>query len=326
MDDSQQYANKSKQLNVSLMNTNFANGYLTLPISEADGEKKRFMEQLNGVMNDIGKSITKMPVMGYRELDLFHFYNEVQANGGYAQVTDKVGTWSKIWKKLGNFDTSITDASFRLKKNYERFLLEYEYRQYPDRRRDETKTRPKRSRHSKNKQQQAPIVGVSPASIVQNSAAREPDEIGMNQKRRKVSSSEDLNTEFASVRPIAASNEAITFGSSKLFTNIQYSSANSQYPSIHDQPILSPEFNQSPDCVLEHGAAMMNTVKQQNYQKATAITPIFLNQNRFEPDSSLLYTESLDMTIVEDCLFPEITNFDEETSFGSSDDFQDWFK
>lgn len=37
-------------------------------------------------------------------------------------------------KRLGNFDPSITDSSFRLKKNYERYLLEYEYKLYPEHR------------------------------------------------------------------------------------------------------------------------------------------------------------------------------------------------
>jgi len=35
-------------------------------------------------------------------------------------------------KRLGNFDPSITDSSFRLKKNYERYLLDYEYKCFPD--------------------------------------------------------------------------------------------------------------------------------------------------------------------------------------------------
>jgi hypothetical protein len=50
------------------------------------------------------------------------------------QVVKNVGTWSKIWKRLGNFDPSITDSSFRLKKNYERYLLDYEYKTYPEHR------------------------------------------------------------------------------------------------------------------------------------------------------------------------------------------------
>jgi len=70
--------------------------------------------------------------MGYKELDLYQLFKEVTAYGGFTEVVKNVGTWSKIWKRLGNFDPSITDSSFRLKKNYERYLLEYEYKCFPD--------------------------------------------------------------------------------------------------------------------------------------------------------------------------------------------------
>jgi len=72
--------------------------------------------------------------MGYKELDLFNLFKEVIANGGYHSVVRNVGTWSKIWKRLSNFDPSITDSSYRLKKNYERYLLDYEYHCYPQHR------------------------------------------------------------------------------------------------------------------------------------------------------------------------------------------------
>jgi len=73
--------------------------------------------------------------MGYKELDLFQLFREVTAYGGFNEVVKNVGTWSKIWKRLGNFDPSITDSSFRLKKNYERYLLDYEFKCFPDNRR-----------------------------------------------------------------------------------------------------------------------------------------------------------------------------------------------
>jgi len=72
--------------------------------------------------------------MGYKELDLYQLFKEVTAHGGFNEVVKNVGTWSKIWKRLGNFDPSITDSSFRLKKNYERYLLEYEFKCYPEHR------------------------------------------------------------------------------------------------------------------------------------------------------------------------------------------------
>jgi len=72
--------------------------------------------------------------MGYKELDLHQLFSEVMAYGGFHEVVKKVGTWAKIWKRLDNFDASVTDASYRLKKNYERCLLDYEYKCFPENR------------------------------------------------------------------------------------------------------------------------------------------------------------------------------------------------
>jgi len=94
--------------------------------------KQKFMEDLESYMTKIGRPIGKSPVMGYKELDLHQLFCEVMAHGGFAEVVKKVGTWARIWKRLDNFDASVTDASYRLKKNYERCLLEYENRRFPD--------------------------------------------------------------------------------------------------------------------------------------------------------------------------------------------------
>jgi len=102
--------------------------------SQEEKERKVFMQDLNRFMGDCGKPLNKIPIMGYKELDLFQLFREVMTYGGFNEVVKNVGTWSKIWKKLGNFDPSITDSSFRLKKNYERYLLEYEYFTYPEHR------------------------------------------------------------------------------------------------------------------------------------------------------------------------------------------------
>jgi len=90
------------------------------------------MHDLNQFMVEIGKPLNKIPIMGYKELDLYQLFQEVIAYGGFNEVVKNVGTWSKIWKRLGNFDPSITDSSFRLKKNYERYLLEFEYKTFPE--------------------------------------------------------------------------------------------------------------------------------------------------------------------------------------------------
>jgi len=102
--------------------------------SNDERERKVFMQDLNKFMSDSGKPLSKIPIMGYKELDLYQLFKEVMLFGGFNEVVKNVGTWSKIWKRLANFDPSITDSSFRLKKNYERYLLEYEYKVRPEHR------------------------------------------------------------------------------------------------------------------------------------------------------------------------------------------------
>jgi len=115
-------------------------------------ERKKFMGELNKFMAEIGKPLSKIPIMGYKELDLFQLFREVVSFGGFNEVVKNVGTWSKIWKRLSNFDPSITDSSFRLKKNYERYLLEFEYKSFPDHRKQamefEKHIQSKRGNHS----------------------------------------------------------------------------------------------------------------------------------------------------------------------------------
>lgn len=97
-------------------------------------ERRSFNREIHRFMADIGKPLTKIPIMGYKELDLYQLFKEVVSYGGFSEVVKNVGTWSKIWKRLSNFDASITDSSFRLKKNYERYLLEFEMHRFPDHR------------------------------------------------------------------------------------------------------------------------------------------------------------------------------------------------
>lgn len=111
------------------------------PLGE-EQERRQFMGDLHKFMAEMGKPLSKIPIMGYKELDLFQLFREVISYGGFNEVVKNVGTWSKIWKRLGNFDPSITDSSFRLKKNYERYLLDYEFKCYPDNRRAALETSP----------------------------------------------------------------------------------------------------------------------------------------------------------------------------------------
>jgi hypothetical protein len=123
----------NNNINLSLdMEERATQDIVSLSFSTEDRDRKIFMGDINKFMAEIGKPLSKIPIMGYKELDLFQLFKEVTAYGGFTEVVKNVGTWSKIWKRLGNFDPSITDSSFRLKKNYERYLLDYEYKCFPE--------------------------------------------------------------------------------------------------------------------------------------------------------------------------------------------------
>ncbi len=49
-------------------------------------ERKTFMQDINKFMSEIGKPLSKIPIMGYKELDLFQLFKEVVAYGGFNEV------------------------------------------------------------------------------------------------------------------------------------------------------------------------------------------------------------------------------------------------
>lgn len=49
-------------------------------------ERKQFMNDINKFMIEIGKPLSKIPIMGYKELDLFQLFKEVCAYGGFNEV------------------------------------------------------------------------------------------------------------------------------------------------------------------------------------------------------------------------------------------------
>jgi len=264
------------------------------------------MDRLHQVMNEMNKSITKMPVMGYRELDLYTFYNEVQENGGYSQVTEKVGTWSKIWKRLGNYDTSITDASYRLKKNYEKYLLELEYRQFPDRRREDAKPKVKRNRKK------------SPPPHIANLRTQSAEVVNP-QKRRRVKTEESIE------QPFFEPNYARRISSvDSIFT---------RYPVSNDTPRQSPlsfSFSEHECTSSSSTPELINDFDAQLFDPrpvgaASAVTSLkqlggASSYNLFSDENDLLRSEDP----VEDFMFSDdlCAAFFDQRPLGSDDDYR----
>ena len=68
----------------------------------------------------------KPPVLAHQELDLYNFCILVLKCGGFHSVVENEGTWSRIFKALPNYSKTETSASYRLKRIYQKFLLDFQ--------------------------------------------------------------------------------------------------------------------------------------------------------------------------------------------------------
>lgn len=96
------------------------------------GEEKDFYNKLFTWMKDHGGLPNKIPIMGFKTLDLYNLYIQVTQQGGFDEVNRKVtsnafdGLWVSIFRKLRNYKSTITNSAVRLRKYYQKYLLAYE--------------------------------------------------------------------------------------------------------------------------------------------------------------------------------------------------------
>lgn len=102
--------------------------------------KEDFLRDLYSFMKSRGQAISKLPSLGYQELDLYLLYQLVIARGGMDEVTRKQ-EWKLVYQDLG-IPTMSTSASYNTRTNYKKYmyLYELEHCDFPD------KNRPKDAR------------------------------------------------------------------------------------------------------------------------------------------------------------------------------------
>lgn len=83
-----------------------------------------FLKDLHAFMEKIGQPITKMPSLGYQELDLHLLLKLVLARGGMDEVTRRQ-EWKLVYQDLG-LSTMSTSASYNTRTNYKKYLYLYE--------------------------------------------------------------------------------------------------------------------------------------------------------------------------------------------------------
>lgn len=102
-------------------------------------------------MKQYGKELDvmdKLPRLGHKDVNLYLLFKHVVTYGGFKSVVENEGTWAKIFRQLPNYSPTETSASYRLKKMYTKYLLEYEQTYYNGK--DNTAAVPSISKKRKN--------------------------------------------------------------------------------------------------------------------------------------------------------------------------------
>ncbi|XP_043460980.1 uncharacterized protein PB18E9.04c-like [Leptopilina heterotoma] len=129
-------------------------------------EEKKFLSDVDKFMNSRGTPVGKMPLLGYRQIDLFLFYTKVQTLGGYDSVSAG-RLWKSIYDDIGG-NTASTSAATITRRHYERLLLPYERYQ----RGEESKIRPAHGRRTKTSSSSEEAIEVKDEP--EDSYSREP--------------------------------------------------------------------------------------------------------------------------------------------------------
>lgn len=90
----------------------------------ARSERERFYEQLHAFRASIGQPISRLPTLGFKELDLWTLYREVTRRRGIDAVIAR-----KQWKEVAealHLPSSCTDSGFRLRLHYKKYLEAFE--------------------------------------------------------------------------------------------------------------------------------------------------------------------------------------------------------
>ncbi|XP_018331951.1 AT-rich interactive domain-containing protein 5B, partial [Agrilus planipennis] len=92
--------------------------------SSGSNESREFVDKLSAFMRSKRMPLSRIPILGYRELNLHALYTKVVKLGGYETVTVN-RLWKSIFDDLSGSYTS-TSAATIIRRHYERLLLPYE--------------------------------------------------------------------------------------------------------------------------------------------------------------------------------------------------------
>ncbi|EPB88990.1 hypothetical protein HMPREF1544_04251 [Mucor circinelloides 1006PhL] len=97
-------------------------------LNKMEGETRtnvNYVEQIKKYHKLTGKSISKIPQLDKRPINLYKLKNEVAARGGVQEVT-RLKKWAEIGRELGYARKQCTSMSNALKTAYQKVVLPYE--------------------------------------------------------------------------------------------------------------------------------------------------------------------------------------------------------
>ncbi|XP_052227861.1 AT-rich interactive domain-containing protein 5B-like isoform X3 [Dreissena polymorpha] len=87
-------------------------------------DEQTFLMDLHQFMRRRNTPIGRIPSLGFKQIDLFHFYTLAMDIGGYEQISNK-RMWKHLYDKLGG-NSGFTSAATCTRRHYEKLLLPYE--------------------------------------------------------------------------------------------------------------------------------------------------------------------------------------------------------
>ncbi|PIK49472.1 putative AT-rich interactive domain-containing protein 5B isoform X3 [Apostichopus japonicus] len=86
-------------------------------------EEAEFLEKLYKFMQDRSTPIERLPCLGFKQINLFHFFKTTEDYGGYDNITSQ-RLWKKVYIELGG-NPGCTSAATCTRRHYERYIQPY---------------------------------------------------------------------------------------------------------------------------------------------------------------------------------------------------------
>ncbi|XP_054720490.1 uncharacterized protein LOC129230112 [Uloborus diversus] len=163
--------------------------------------EQEFLQRLFKFMKKRNTPIHRVPHLGFKQIDLYLFYNFAKKLGGYDKITTKK-LWKQVYDELGG-NPSSTSAATCTRRHYEKLLLPFERHMEGIVYKPNNRGKKSQKKKQQEKEKETPeIAAVPPAKAepVPSTSAEAEDAYAFTDSNHENSNSKDSNSnEFHSV-------------------------------------------------------------------------------------------------------------------------------